>query len=173
LARKRQRGGRWHVLVRNRNGDEVLYGTYATKRDADDALTKLGSDDLKGLRLDVALSRLTLADWSLLWLADKEGTIKASTLESYRSLLRSRILPALGDYPLREIDRADVRQLINDLKGSASMSRTRQALIVIRSMLDEAVLSDAIGKNPQPVSSSRRPAVRGNRSPSPAASWMP
>lgn len=88
----------------------------------------------------------TLRDWSEAFM----GTLhlKPQTEAHYRSLLRSRILPAFGDSRLDSITRLQVQQWVSQMAGEVSAKRTTAAYRLLRQMLSEAVKHDYLIRNP-------------------------
>lgn len=89
---------------------------------------------------------ITLSAWSEQFL----GTLhlKPKSMESYRSLLRSRILPVLGHKALSAITRLEIQQWIADMADEVSARRTKSAYALLNQMLSEAVRHDLILTNP-------------------------
>ena len=62
-------------------------------------------------------SRMTLDAWLDRWLAEyKEGTIRLSTLESYRNYIENYIKPQLGGKQVSLITTQDVQRMYQRLK---------------------------------------------------------
>src|SRR5439155_22670809 len=102
--------------------------TFEQRVDAGRWVAQQQADKAGGAWIDPRLSAIRLEDWSERWLATKSGTIKPKTTESYGSLLRSRILPAFGSWPLSALRPSDVAAWIADMQlDGVSASRIRQA----------------------------------------------
>lgn len=95
------------------------------------------------------LGKQTLAAWSKKWLETVRPTLKPATAAGYESLLRSRILPALGDYAIADLRASDVQGFVGSMqRDGLSASRIRHSLVVVRSMLDAAVRDRMLAVNP-------------------------
>lgn len=63
--------------------------------------------------IEEAQNKITLTDYSDQWLREHaEVQCKASTVYSYRQLLRLYVKPRFGDQPLDEIRREDIKTFI-------------------------------------------------------------
>lgn len=96
---------------------------------------------------------------------DRSGrAYKPSTIRTYREKLDGYVLPALGDYRLSELRRAEVQALADELLGSGlSASSVRNALDPLRAIYRHAIRRDQVAVNPTgnlDLPSSRRKPVR-------------
>ncbi len=102
----------------------------------------------RGTWVSPSLGRTLLEDWSRTWLATRTRGIKPKTAESYASLLRSRILPTFGSWPLAALRPSDIQAWIGNMDDSGvSASRVRQAHVVLSLVLQAAVREGIIGRN--------------------------
>lgn len=96
----------------------------------------------------------TLRDYSPKWLAKHRrsdgGELKPRTAAHYRNLLDTRILPQLGDLPLRSISEDVVRDWLDDLPDTPVMNAHAYALL-------RGILATAAKKDPRVTV----PAVQG------------
>lgn len=90
----------------------------------------------------------TVAEWAHDWLRDNTGDLKPKTIASYRSLVRSVIVPTLGDRPLGELTRAEIQTWVRQVRADLSPSRTRQAYRLLSQMLSLAELDELIARSP-------------------------
>lgn len=134
--------------VRYRDPDRVEKArTFTKKCDADNFAATIESDILRGDYVDPRAGKVALNDWAAKWVATL--TVKPRTRVSYESLLRSRILPTFGKRQLAGLRRSDIQEWIASMLAEGlSPSRTRQAVIVLRLMLDAAVDDRLIARNP-------------------------
>src|SRR5512146_231233 len=116
---RRRRNGRsaWRARYRAPDGRERSK-SFARRADAERFLTAVESSKLRGEWVDPALGRTRLADWLEEWLAAVEPTLKPKTVLGYRSLIRSRIVPALGQARLASLRPSDVQAWIAAMDGS-------------------------------------------------------
>jgi len=79
----------------------------------------------------------------------KSARVKPSTLTEYDGLLRVHVLPRWRDVQVSTIDTVEVEAWVAELtKAGLSASRTRQAYLVLRGILDTAVKSRRLAVNP-------------------------
>jgi integrase len=65
--------------------------------------------------------------------------------EEYEALLKSRILPVLGDVPIAELTKIRLQQYVQEF--AAAPETLRKCMLVIRSILDHAIDRNLIAKN--------------------------
>ena len=106
--------------------------------DAENFAASIETDILRNDYVDPRAGKVPLEEWSKKWAGGL--TVKPKTKATYESLLRSRILPAFGNRRLSQLRRSDIQEWIASmLEEGLSPSRARQAVIVLRLMLDAAV----------------------------------
>ncbi|MDP8927029.1 MAG: site-specific integrase [Actinomycetota bacterium] len=136
----------WRARYRDPSGKEHAK-TFARKVDAERYLTSVEADLLRGNWIDPDRGKTPLGDWAKRWLESKRS-LKPKTRLGYESLLRSRVLPKLGDYPLASIERIHVEQWISQMQDEdLSSSRIRQAFNVLAAALDAAIANGMIARN--------------------------
>jgi integrase len=148
MAHVEKRGsGRWRARYRAPNGRERSK-TFARRADAERFLTTAESAKLRGEWVAPERSRVTVGEWAAEWMAGRVH-LKPTTVASYESLLRTRILPRWESVPLASITNAEVVAWVADLRSEdLSPSRTRQAYHVLSAMLDAAVRDRRLPSNP-------------------------
>ena len=82
--------------------------TFKTKADANAWLTRTEGDLLKGEWIDPRAGRITLRDYSTVWL-ERRPDLRPSTAAKYRDLLDRHILPSLGDSLMSSLQPSAVR----------------------------------------------------------------
>lgn len=133
--------------------------SFTRKVDAERWLrTELGKLD-KGEWLDPKAGRITVAEWSETWL--RGLTLKPKTRAGYESVLRSRLLPWFGDYQLRQVTPAAVREWMAAMATEVGPARVRQARSLLHQMLEVAVADQLIARNP--TARVKAPTVRPRR----------
>jgi integrase len=146
---RRPRPGRsvWRARYRAPDGRERSK-SFARRADAERFLTGVESSKLRGEWVDPALGRTRLADWLDTWLETVRPTLKPKTVLGYRSLIRSRIVPALGDARLASLRPSDVQMWIAAMEGAGlSASRIRQAHVVLAEALGAAMRDGLVSRN--------------------------
>ena len=133
--------------------------SFVRKVDAERWLrAELGKLD-KGEWLDPKAGRITVAEWSEPWL--RGITLKPKTRAGYVSVLRSRILPTFGDFQLRQVTPATVREWMAAMAEEVGPARVRQARQLLHQMLEVAVADGLIARNP--TARIKAPTVRPRR----------
>jgi len=130
---ERSRGPVWYAKYRLPDGRQVQKkigpawtergrpaAGYFTKRTAEEWLRRVLDEARRGTLPGMVRTGVTFADAAAEWLRylEHDRLRKASTLATYRTLLRSQILPAFGELPLESITPA----MIESWNGS--MDRT-------------------------------------------------
>jgi integrase len=87
----------------------------------------------------------TLRTYAAAWLADRP--VKPSTRDLYGRLLDQKILPTLGDVPLKDITPLTIREWYASL-GDEMPTRRARAYALLRTILGSAVTDDLIAANP-------------------------
>jgi len=95
----------------------------------------------------------TLAAWAKQWIAAgapgrKRVAVGQRALERYDQLLRTHILPTLGEYKLQQINAADIDALYLTLEGKIAPSTARSTHNVLGACLGAAVRTRKLAVNP-------------------------
>ncbi len=144
---ERRAPGRWRARYRDPDGRERSR-TFSRRVDADRFLATVEAAKVRGDWIDPTLGRRRLDDWAAAWLARVGPALKPKTVATYNSLLRSRILPALGAHSLGALRPGDVQAFIAEMEGAGlSTSRIRQAHVVLAEILDAAVRDGLVSRN--------------------------
>lgn len=146
---KRVRDGRTTWLVRWRDAaGKSKKKSFAKESEAKRYRTTVESSVLAGSYVDPARSRVTVGQWAEQWMATR-AHLKPKTLSSYRSLLRTRVLPTWATVPLSKVAYSDVVAWVAGMRAEGlSASRIRQSYHLLTSMLDDAVKDGRLPRNP-------------------------
>jgi len=95
-------------------------------------------------------SGLTLKDFASKWLEDHvRKNYSPSTIETYTIYLEQRIIPALGNIKLKNIQPLHIIKFYNNLKASSLAGATQQKIHrILSSMLNDAVKWQLLVSNP-------------------------
>jgi integrase len=102
---------------------------------------------------------MILEEWCHVWMAGL--TLKPKTRAGYEQLLRSRILPRFGGYPLKSITTAEVRAFVTGIIEEGKVATARQARGLLSQALSTAKDDGLIARNP--VESVKAPRVEKRR----------
>jgi integrase len=170
----RKRGETWtyqFAVTRNGRRRTVSKGGFRTKRECQDALTEaLASYATRGYSEP---SKATLAQFARdEWLPRRKARVRSSTWESYRDSLEGRVLPHIGDVPLRDLSPKVIAELYQHLltmpgrdSHRAQLSKRTVAYTarVLRAALADAVNQGAIPRNPAEAVDPPKPDQREMR----------
>ena len=152
---RRLPSGRWQARSWTFDGQRIAAPrTFATKAEASRWLSTVEADRQRGLWVDPAGGRVSVADYAWGWLETKVR-LAPRTREIYDLQLRLHILPVISDdvLPLGTMKLADVRpELIRAwyaaLTAARGTSVAAKAYRRLRQILGQAVDDDRIAKNP-------------------------
>ncbi|MFJ4984388.1 tyrosine-type recombinase/integrase [Streptomyces sp. NPDC088732] len=140
--------GRWQVRYRDPETAQLRSAeeTYATKTDAEVALTHIEADITRGQWSDPDAGKVSFGVYAVVWLNDRK--MAARTRERHESVVRLHLLPTFGDRPLASITTAQVRAW-----RTACLTRTGEPTVVkayqvLRAILNTAVDDELIRRNP-------------------------
>lgn len=102
----------------------------------------------RGEWTDPARSRVSVGEWSREWMVSRSVSLKATTVESYRSLLERCILPTWERVPLASVRHADVAAWVARLAGQVGPSRCRKAATLLSGIMAAAVRDQRLSRNP-------------------------
>ncbi|MFF5261803.1 tyrosine-type recombinase/integrase [Actinomadura viridis] len=142
--RKRE-SGRYQVRYPGPDGRmRTAPKTFATKRDAERALTLIEAQILSGEWTDPERAKVRLGVYAALWLDQRQG-LRPRTRELYAWLLRKHIEPHLGGVALGTLSTPMVREWLTTLAdaGVGATSRAK-AYRLLRAVLMTAVVEDKI-----------------------------
>lgn len=123
----------------------TVYGRI--RREVSEKLTRLLYDHRPGVLPEP--DRATLADWCGQWLEMRRPALRAKTFASYSGLIRTRIIPTLGEQRLQGLRPDHVRQFHATLAEAGLAPRTvRYAATLLKSILQDALRLELIGRNP-------------------------
>lgn len=162
LVRKRS-DGRWEgriIVGHKEDGKPIFRSVFAkTQKELMDKLHR-SIETFRGVEL-TENANLTLGAWLDKWLEERmRFTIRESTLDGYRRLVKNYIKPHLGDKKIGSVTTADIQKMYNWLrengrvnehyeKGNAlSDSSVRGIHMMLHEAMDAAVQERIIVKNP-------------------------
>ena len=93
--------------------------------------------------------RRTTGDWLRWWLSEiVPGTVRESTLEGYRHVADTYVVPSLGSIPLAKLGPHDVQSMLRSMerRGLSGWTR-RQARTVLSGSLNKALRYELVTRN--------------------------
>jgi Phage integrase, N-terminal SAM-like domain len=103
--------------------------------DADRWLAGVSIAIARGEWTDPARARVTVGDWSRQWLTAKAPSLKATTRESYQSILKTCIWPTWERVPLGAVTHGDVAAWVARLSAQMGASRCRKSAILLSGIM--------------------------------------
>ena len=140
--------GRWQARYRGPDGlMRSAPETFGSKRDAEQWLTVIDAEILRGDWSDPLAGRVPLGEYGQRWI--EEHPLGERTREEYDTLWRHHIDPYLGRIELAEISTDTVRSWrATLLREGRSQDRTAKAYRLLRAVLNTAVDDGKIKRNP-------------------------
>ena len=160
---RKRSDGRWEarIIIGHKNDGSPMYKSAFTKTQKS-ALKQL--HQLIDLYRDVDLtedSRMTLGEWLDKWLDEYMiFTIRESTLDSYRAMVKKQVKPFIGNKRLASLTTADMQKFYNKIKKEGRVrehpvhgkaladSMVRGVHMMLHEALDMAVKERLLAKNP-------------------------
>jgi integrase len=141
---------RYECCWRDRATNRERSKTFRRKADAERQAKLVEADTIRGVAVPTpADGNRRVADVVARWLELHSPRLKVKTAATYAGLARARIVPALGDIRLAQLRSSDIQAWINHMLASGlSVSRVRQAHVVLGEALDWAVRDGLLAVNP-------------------------
>lgn len=152
---RKDRGKRYRVTTVHPDGKiETEHHKY--KRDAEDRQKELSAKLVTGTYASRQAGRVMFADIAEQWYDAKAVKVKGGTLDNYRSLLDTHVLPKWGTTAVGDIDWQSIQKWVNALSkskpsnrgGTLSASRVNQAYNVLSGVLKYAVRARVLAVSP-------------------------
>ncbi len=134
--------GRWQARVPTPDGGETSIGTFALKREAEQALAAAETDQTRGTWIDPNVGKQKFGNFAEHWMKTRD--LQPQTRDLYRRQLRLRILPAFATAPLNEITAGRVREWHGGLVAALPANGRGRVAIGHSYRLLHAILSTAV-----------------------------
>lgn len=131
--------------------------SFKLKRDADNKLTEVEGDMLRGVYIDPRAGRVTLRKYAEDWLSSQ--TFDENTRQTVAARLRVDVLPYLGDRDLGALRPSHIQAWLRALQPTLKASTIHVAFGNLSTILAAAVDDDRIAKNPCKASSIALPKI--------------
>lgn len=178
MAVQQRGGGRYRVLYRDADGIQRSGGTFATKREADDAYTILvgGVAEARQAARKAPIApvkqrkaipvyraevrgQMTVATYAPIWQASHQCGERCRG--NYDSILRTHVLAKWGNVALGQISRAEIQTWMSSLGKDKSWYTLAQIRTTMSAMLGTAERDGLIPENPvRGIKLPRRPERR-------------
>lgn len=124
-------------------------------------LVKKVEDFKASMRAGTYNSNMLLKDWAYQWLMSLQSSIEPNTFNSYESNVRIHIIPALGNFPLCNLQAPHIREFLSRLLTTHASRTVEHIYANLRAMLRQAVDDDLLAKSP--MRSVKKPKVTRTR----------
>ncbi|MEU3125877.1 tyrosine-type recombinase/integrase [Streptomyces sp. NPDC006874] len=136
--------GRWGSVSRDDDGKPFF-----TEKSAEDFAHGLEVDVRRQTFINPQDGKITVSAWAELWIDSVE--LGPLSLRDYKSRLRSAILPAWGNVPVRDITPVAYKTWEKSLRDRGYAENSVSGIrTVFRTMMQDAVMSKLRGDNPIP-----------------------
>ena len=153
---RKGRGKRYRINIVDLQGN-ASSEHYATKKEAEDRQKELSANLVAGSYASRSAGRAMFGDVAETWYQSRAVRLKAKTLENYRSLLDTHVLPKWRNTAVGDIDWQSIQKWIGELHKTKpvrrkadglSPSRINQTYNVLHQVLSYAVRSRMLTVNP-------------------------
>lgn len=140
-------GRRYRVRYRTPDRRQTDKRGFTTKRDAERYLAGVSVAKDRGEWIDPTLARITVAEWSEMWLS-AHANLKPTTRGAYAWILKKHILPRWGPVSVVDVVHTDVQDWVTRLSDSLAPSSVRKVHVVLSAVMKYAVRDRRIPRNP-------------------------
>ncbi|MDI6023159.1 tyrosine-type recombinase/integrase [Leucobacter sp. UT-8R-CII-1-4] len=143
-----KKGTRYKARYWKPDGKQGSKGSFETRAAAKAFQLEMEVKRAQGTFVDPAHGRVTVASVAEEWLATREAdpATKRSTYARVRGIVRTRIIPDLGEHRIGSVTRGDVNEWIRTLTGEAET--VRKQVSVLRGIFEFAIEHNRIHTNP-------------------------
>src|SRR5688572_24053201 len=116
--------------------------------------TKAGAQELERAVIDAAKAAAGMADdklfseYSAGWVKATSTAVREGTAVGYEWALRAHLIPALGDYNLRDITPAVVKGLVVEKRSTLARKTVANLKGVLHAILEHAIEDGILTRNP-------------------------
>jgi integrase len=132
--------------VRTRIDGRLVTRTFKRRRDADSYAAKVEADRLRGVAIDPRRGQVLLGDYGAEWL-DRRTGLAERTVELYRWLFASYIVPDLGSVPMAKLSPSGVAAW-HGSKTAQHPTSAAKAYRLLSQIMKAAVVDEVIARNP-------------------------
>lgn len=146
---RRLPSGRWQARYATPDGEQRTGPyTFATKAEVSRFLAQIEIELERGMAVDPRLARTTLREWAERFMTTTVH-LRPKTRAAYASLLRTTILPTLGDKQVGRLRPIDVQEWVASMHARGlSASRIRQGYRLLSQMMAAAEDSGLTARTP-------------------------
>ncbi|MFE9936372.1 LysM peptidoglycan-binding domain-containing protein [Streptomyces hirsutus] len=154
MAYAEKRGKSWRVRYQLPDGRYDSESGFETKQDALDWGRAQETDVKRKVFINPSDGRKPFGEWVIEWLEIMD--VSEMSVQTYRSRLRSVILPQWEDTPIGDITSMSYKRWQQQLNKQHKPNYVKAIEGLMRMLLDDAVEEKLIPHNPMPTASKRR-----------------
>ncbi|MFG3154265.1 LysM peptidoglycan-binding domain-containing protein [Streptomyces sp. NPDC048219] len=154
MAYAEKRGKSWRVRYQLPDGEYASQSGFETKQDALDWGRAQETDVKRKVFINPSDGRKLFGEWVTEWLEIMD--VSEMSVQTYRSRLRSVILPQWENTPIGDITSMSYKRWQQQLRKLHKPNYVKAIEGLMRMLLDDAVEEKLIPHNPMPTASKRR-----------------
>lgn len=125
----KRKDGRWEGrYIKGRSGKKAIYGYVYSKSYSEVkkklALKKIEYSEISNNKSSSRAKKGRFSNLSDMWISSIQTSIKESTLNKYKNILRCNINPLIGNEELKDIDYSVITKMCNDLLESGGKNKS-------------------------------------------------
>jgi len=136
-----------HQARYSHEGEQRTLGTFATVKEAEEALVLKQAEILKGEHIDLNKGSITFADFAVQAMAHRKTKLKPGTISNDLTNLKMRLLPTFGHKPLKNIRKSHVYAWYDSLADKPNVQKN--SYFTLAAILSHAVELDEIKEVPR------------------------
>jgi integrase len=141
---RKGRGKRYRIIATDLQGTTSTEA-YATKKEAETRQKELSAKLVTGTYATPSAGRALFGDVAEAWYESKAVRLKGKTLENYRSLLDTHILPKWQNTAVGDIDWQSIQKWVGQLRKTKPVRRKSEGLSASRVTQTYNVFSQVLG----------------------------
>lgn len=126
----------------NKKNIKTVYGK--SDKDIDKQLLEIKIQLKQGIYVH---ENITLAEWALEWLNLYKKSKEYNTFKMYESMVKTRIVPAIGDIKLIELKTHHLQALVNEFLEKEEIRAAEICAMTLKQILKQAILNEYAFKN--------------------------
>jgi integrase len=139
---------RYMVRYRTPHRTQTKKRGFKTKRDAQEFASTVEVEKMTGTYVAPKLGMITVGELAPVWLSRKESDVAPSNYRTLESAWRIHVKPAWGNTRAADVDLAAVEAWIAKIRKTSGATTVVRAYGVLAGILDDAVKSRRLAKNP-------------------------
>lgn len=152
--RKTKKGNSWQITIEDGSDpvtgerNRTYYTFHGTKKQAEKEMNRR-IQEIENGGIITKNTTVKLGAWMNEWVDLYCKHLSPTTVDGYRTAIKSQINPYLGDIPLKQLKNTHIQTWINALSDRGLSPKTiKNAFLNLKSALDKAVTLQMISNNP-------------------------